>query len=195
MKKARDVLFFTLAVLFFWLYLPHFIIFFLSNNKILIKNDLEQLSQKINIKLNFLSSLLFFLHNSPYFRTVFYHRVGPIQSLLIGWWRPGCEYFTISKTTSIAGGVLFAHPYSTIINAKSIGKNFSFRHLTTLGNKGDNENRPTIGDNVTLGACVTIIGKINVGNNVVIGAGSIVTKDIPDNCVFAGNPARFIKAV
>ena len=72
-----------------------------------------------------------------------------------------------------------AHPYATVINAESIGKNFSCIHCTTLGAKC--EDRPIIGDNVSLGANVTIIGKVHIGNNVTIGAGSVVVKDIPDN--------------
>ena len=93
------------------------------------------------------------------------------MAMLIGWWRPGDRYFVISKTTIIGEGAYFAHPFATEINAKSIGKNFSCRHLTTIGNKADGENdkRPTIGDNVTLGVNVTIIGDIRIGNNVVIG--------------------------
>lgn len=50
-----------------------------------------------------------------------------------------------------------------------------------------------IGNNVFIGARSMILPGISVGNNVVIGAGSIVTKDIPDNCVVAGVPARIIK--
>lgn len=77
-----------------------------------------------------------------------------------------------------------AHPYATIINAKSIGSNFSCIHCTTIGAHND---RATIGDNVSLGANVTIIGNIRIGNNVTIGAGSVVVKDLPDNCVAVGN--------
>lgn len=42
---------------------------------------------------------------------------------------------------------------------------------------------------------MVIIGKINIGSNVKIGAGSVVVKDVPDNCVVAGNPARIIKTL
>ena len=137
--------------------------------------------------------LLYMLHNNAYYRTLFYHRIGPVPAMLIGWWRPGDKYFSISKTTKIGAGMLIAHPYATILNAESIGKNFSCIHLTTLGAKKNG--RPVIGDNVSLGANVTIIGNVRIGNNVIVGAGSVVVKDVPDNCIIAGNPAKIIRYI
>lgn len=49
-----------------------------------------------------------------------------------------------------------------------------------------------IGNNVYIGNCAMIMPGVTVGNNVVIGAGSIVTKSIADNTIVAGNPARRI---
>lgn len=51
----------------------------------------------------------------------------------------------------------------------------------------------TIGDNVWLGGHCTILPGITIGNNAIIGAGSVVTHDVPANAVVAGNPAQIIK--
>jgi maltose O-acetyltransferase len=53
----------------------------------------------------------------------------------------------------------------------------------------------TIGDNVWIGASVVIVPGIEIGANVTIGAGSVVTRDIPPNCVAAGNPCRVLRTV
>lgn len=78
-----------------------------------------------------------------------------------------------------------------MLNAESIGENFSCIQCTTLG-YGKN-GRPVIGNNVALRASVTIIGYVRIGDNVTVGAGSVVVKDIPDNCIVAGNLAKVIR--
>ncbi len=52
-----------------------------------------------------------------------------------------------------------------------------------------------IGDNVWIGANVTVLPGVEIGANVTIGAGSVVTKPIPANCVAVGNPCRVLKAL
>lgn len=47
-----------------------------------------------------------------------------------------------------------------------------------------------IGDDVWIGGNVTILPGVNIGNNVIIAAGAVVKKDIPDNCVVGGVPPR-----
>lgn len=53
----------------------------------------------------------------------------------------------------------------------------------------------TIGNNVWLGGSVTILPGVIIGDNVTIGAGSVVVKDIPSNSVAAGNPCKVIKSI
>ncbi|MBQ6697341.1 MAG: sugar O-acetyltransferase [Lachnospiraceae bacterium] len=53
----------------------------------------------------------------------------------------------------------------------------------------------TIGDNVWIGGNTVICPGVHIGNNVVIGAGSVVTKDIPDWCIAAGNPCKVIRSI
>lgn len=52
-----------------------------------------------------------------------------------------------------------------------------------------------IGDDVWIGGNCTILPGVTIGNNVVIAAGAVVTKDIPDNCVAGGVPAKVIKYI
>ena len=52
-----------------------------------------------------------------------------------------------------------------------------------------------IGNDVWLGANVTVLPGVTIGNNVVVGAGAVVTKDIPDNSLAVGVPARVIKEI
>lgn len=53
----------------------------------------------------------------------------------------------------------------------------------------------TIGDNVWIGGRAIINPGVRIGNNVVVASGAIVTKDVPDNVVVGGNPARIIKSI
>lgn len=68
--------------------------------------------------------------------------------------------------------------------------------LPELRERGYQYNAPVhIGRNCWLGAGVVIVPGVTIGDNVVIGAGSVVTKDIPDNVVAVGNPCRVLRPV
>lgn len=60
------------------------------------------------------------------------------------------------------------------------------RQLTSKG-------EVTVGNNVWMGDKTTILAGVHIGNNVIVAANSVVTKDIPDNCIVAGVPAKVIK--
>ncbi len=193
-RKYRNYLKLCGTLLFFWLYIPHLAIYFLlANKRNLINYDILAINHQLNISLPLGLNFLYQLHTNRYFRSVFYFRIGPALSLLISWYRPGDKYFWVPFSTKVGKGLTYAHPYSTVLNAETIGDNFSCLHCTTIGKKGPGERRPRIGNNVTVGCHVAIIGDITIGNNVTIGAGSVIVKDIPDNAVVVGNPARIIK--
>lgn len=63
----------------------------------------------------------------------------------------------------------------------------------TIGGKSGWYEVPVIGDNVEINAGARVLGPVRIGNNVIIGANSVVVKDVPDNCVVAGIPARIIR--
>lgn len=190
----KEILKITFLRLLHIIYAPHLLLYKTSLKKKLIDEDIESICNKRKINYKGSIALVYILFSDKYYRNIFYNRLGR-YSCLCSWYLPKAKDFFPCQ--NIGGGVYPAHPYTTILNAKSIGKNFSFRQCTTLGNKrdGENTNGPIIGDNVNLGANVCIIGDIKIGNNVIVGAGSVVVKDIPDNVVVAGNPARIIKEI
>lgn len=98
----------------------------------------------------------------------------------------------IPVSSQIGSGLTVNHYNCIVINPKSkIGKNLDIRQGCTIGNNA--KGTPIIGDNVYLGAGAKIIGNVVIGNNVIVGANAVVTKDVPDNCVVAGIPAKVIK--
>lgn len=67
-------------------------------------------------------------------------------------------------------------------------------HDETQRNAGMEYARPiTVGNSVWFGAQVCVLPGVTIGNNVIIGAGSVVVRDLPDNVIAVGNPARIVR--
>ena len=91
-------------------------------------------------------------------------------------------------------GFLFVHPGFFRVNGSvHIGKNATVLPNVLIGKRRpDKPANIYIGDNVYIATGVTIIGPVIIGNNVTIAANSVVIKDIPDNCIVSGVPAKII---
>ena len=96
--------------------------------------------------------------------------------------------------TNVGKGLCFSHFSCIVINRHCIiGNNCTIFQGVTIGSvRGPKGGVPTIGDNVVICSEAKIIGQVNIGNNVIVGAGAVVVKDIPSNCVVAGVPAKII---
>lgn len=81
-----------------------------------------------------------------------------------------------------------------VIHSKSvIGDHCQINQNVTIGKKMNEPGVPTLGDHVYVGANSVVLGNIRIGNNTIIGAMSLVNKDIPENCFAAGVPATVIR--
>jgi putative colanic acid biosynthesis acetyltransferase WcaB len=105
-------------------------------------------------------------------------------------WVLGIE---ITWNVRIGDNFKLYHGQGTVVHPGTIiGSNCTIRQNTTIGTNGES-GAPVIGNYVDIGPNVCIIGDITIGDNVIIGAGSVVVKSVGSNCTVAGNPARVIK--
>ena len=90
-------------------------------------------------------------------------------------------------------GVRIFHYGPIIINTRArIGRNLVIYPGVVVG-QTDGGKVPVIGDNVFLGAGSKVMGDVHIGNHVVVAPNAVVVKDIPDNCIVGGVPAKIIK--
>jgi serine O-acetyltransferase len=102
---------------------------------------------------------------------------------------------TIPRTTQIGPGFYIGHFGGIVVHGDCrIGRDCNISQGVTLGqaNRGPRMGVPVIGDRVYMGPGAKIVGAVRIGSNVAIGANAVVTRDVPDNAVVAGVPARII---
>lgn len=98
----------------------------------------------------------------------------------------------IPVSSTIGPGLLVHHGWATVINDNAVlGSNVTLLHSVTIG--GTEDGAPIIGDDVTIAAGAIILGPVVVGNRAIVGAGAIVTKNVPPGAVVAGNPAKVLR--
>ena len=103
---------------------------------------------------------------------------------------------SVPASCKIGGGTKFGYGgIAVVMHARTIvGKNCMIGQGVTIGGKSGWYEVPVIGDNVIINAGAKVIGPVRIGDNVEIGANSVVVKDVPSNCVVAGIPARILRS-
>jgi len=131
-------------------------------------------------------------------RKVSVKRKNPIVSILYRILLRRYRYkygFEIDPNAQIGPGFyLTSHCSTVVIGPVRIGENCNIGHSVTIGRgiAGTKKGRPTIGDNVWFGAGAVVVGKINIGNDVLVAPNSFVNFDVPDHSIVIGNPGKII---
>ncbi|MGX1902557.1 serine O-acetyltransferase [Thermolongibacillus altinsuensis] len=96
----------------------------------------------------------------------------------------------------IGQGTKIVHHFNIVIGKNAIiGENCNIFNGVTLGEDGRTDYYPVVGDNVTLGTGVKVLGNVKIGSNCIIGAGSVVVHDIPESSLAVGVPAVVKKKI
>jgi serine acetyltransferase len=101
----------------------------------------------------------------------------------------------IDFRAKIGKGFYVGHHGGIIIGPIEMGEYCNVSPMVTIGHGGRGTERhgvPKFGDYVYIAPGAKIFGKIIIGNNVSIGANAVVSKDVPDNAIIVGNPARIV---
>ncbi len=105
----------------------------------------------------------------------------------------GCD---IHPGAQIGKRCFIDHATGVVIGETAIvGENVSIYQGVTLGGVSFDKGKrhPTVGNHVVIGCNASILGNIMIGNNVRIGAGSVVLKDVPDDCTVVGVPGKIVR--
>lgn len=111
----------------------------------------------------------------------------------IKWKRLSNKYGIYIHPNTVGKGLYIPHFNGGIqLNCISMGDFCSVSSGVVVGNKGSQDNRAIIGNNVGLTIGCKVIGKVVLGNNVIVAPNSVVIKDVPDNAIVSGVPAKQI---
>ncbi len=162
----------------------------------IIKRD-PAAKSKLSIILTYPGAKAIFFHKiANFFAIAKFHLVARIISQFSRF-LTGIE---IHPKANIGKNLFIDHGMGVVIGETSeIGDNVTIYHMATLGgispSVNSNEQRnikrhPTLKDNVVVGSGAQILGPVTVGKNAKIGANAVVTKDVPENAVMVGIPAK-----
>ena len=144
----------------------------------------------------------------PGVKAVFFHRIANFFSIakfdlvarMISQFSRFLTGIEIHPKANIGKNLFIDHGMGVVIGETSeIGDNVTIYHMATLGgispsidsnNQRNVKRHPTLKDNVVVGSGAQVLGPVVVGKNAKIGANAVVTKDVPENAVMVGIPAK-----
>ena len=144
----------------------------------------------------------------PGVKAVFFHKIAnffciakmDLRARIISQFSRFLTGIEIHPKAKIGKNLFIDHGMGVVIGETSeIGDNVTIYHMVTLGgispSINSNEQRhvkrhPTLKDNVVVGSGAQVLGPVVVGKNAKVGANAVVTKDVPENAVMVGIPAK-----
>ena len=144
----------------------------------------------------------------PGVKAVFFHRIANFFSIakldliarIISQFSRFLTGIEIHPKAKIGENLFIDHGMGVVIGETSeIGNNVTIYHMVTLGgispsinsdDQRDSKRHPTLMDNVVVGSGAQVLGPVIVGKNAKIGANAVVTKNVPENAVMVGIPAK-----
>ena len=144
----------------------------------------------------------------PGVKAVFFHRIANFFSIakfhlvarIISQFSRFLTGIEIHPNAKIGKNLFIDHGMGVVFGETSdIGDNVTIYHMATLGgiapsinsdNQRNVKRHPTLKENVVVGSGAQILGPVVVGKNAKIGANAVVTKDVPENAVMVGIPAK-----
>ena len=153
-------------------------------------------------------SKLYVILTYPGVKAVFFHKIANFFSIakfdliarIISQFSRFLTGIEIHPRAKIGKNLFIDHGMGVVIGETSdIGDNVTIYHMVTLGgispsiNSDDQRNtkrHPTLMDNVVVGSGAQILGPVVIGKNAKIGANAVVTKNVPENAIMVGIPAK-----
>lgn len=178
--------------------LPVYLCALCSKQKKLIQMDVARWNAIDQVSFNFFESINWYMTYKKEFRNLIQHRLkNPSRSIsamlhfLLArvLWKPMESLYIY--TEDIGGGLYIQHGFATIITAKKIGENCRIYQQVTIGYK-NGENPPVLEDNVAVTCGAKVLGDITMHTGSLAAAGAVVVKDVPENAIAAGVPAKVI---
>jgi len=101
----------------------------------------------------------------------------------------------IPSSVRIGKNAVFGHSgIGVVIHQDAvIGDHCTIGQGITIGGRSKNPTVPVIGNHVYIAAGARVLGPIKIGNNVIVAPNAVVIKDVPDNCIVGGIPAKILK--